>query len=66
MSLLDKGKSVQGRLKGGRYAWLQVASGSVKLCGISMDAGDGASVYDEPTFEILANTSSEILLFDLA
>jgi len=47
-----------------RYAWLQVAHGSVDLNGNVLHAGDGASVENERRLEI--DGTAEILLFDLS
>ncbi len=49
-----------------RYAWLQVAKGSVTLNGIELDAGDGAAIEAESALTITGRTSAEVLLFDLA
>ncbi len=65
-ALLAPGESVTHRLKPGRHAWLQVASGTVMLNGTRLEAGDGAAISDENLLEIIANDLSEILLFDLA
>jgi len=47
-----------------RYAWLQVAHGTVDLNGNMLHAGDGASVEKERRLEI--DGTGEILLFDLS
>ena len=49
----------------GRYAWLQVTRGSVNLGKHVLEAGDGAAISNEPSFEITAPGEGEILLFDL-
>ncbi len=64
-SVLEKGKSVEHSLKSGRFAWLQVARGALKLNNLVMEAGDGAAVSDEKRISISAEKESEILLFDL-
>ena len=66
---LAQGERVKHDLAPGRYAWLQVAGGNVKLNGQELKAGDGAAVTSEPELVISANGDgkpSELLLFDLA
>jgi redox-sensitive bicupin YhaK (pirin superfamily) len=65
-ALLEPGESVRHALKAGRYAWLQVARGSVGLKGTTLGAGYGAAVSDEAVLEITATAPAEVLLFDLA
>jgi redox-sensitive bicupin YhaK (pirin superfamily) len=50
----------------GRRAWLQVATGRVRLNGIELAAGDGAAIEDEASIEVTGVADSELLLFDLA
>lgn len=64
--VLDEGRSVTHPLAPGRYVWLQAAQGAVRLNGISLEEGDGASVSGEAMLYIAANGQAEILLFDLA
>lgn len=64
-SVLEKGKSVEHSMKPARFAWLQLARGSLKLNGLVMEAGDGAAISDEKRISISAEKESEILLFDL-
>ncbi|MBZ5531370.1 MAG: pirin family protein [Acidobacteriia bacterium] len=64
---LDSGQSVEHELAAGRYAWIQVAHGSVELNGQELKAGDGAAVSQETRLQITgASAKSEVLLFDLA
>ena len=63
---LDAGKEIKHQIPPGRYAWVQVASGSVNLNGTAMTAGDGAAVSDEAILTLTAQENSEILLFDLS
>jgi len=65
-SLLDKGKKVEYEIEDRRYAWLQVAGGSVEVNGTILNAGDGAAISAEKRLEITAKKDSEILFFDLA
>src|SRR5205823_5028700 len=41
-----EGETVKYDLLEGRYAWLQIARGSMQLNGIKLEAGDGAGVSD--------------------
>ena len=65
-AVLEPGDKVTHALRDGRFAWLQVAPGSVTLNGQRLDAGDGAAVSDEPALEIRADEPAEVLLFDLS
>jgi redox-sensitive bicupin YhaK (pirin superfamily) len=65
-SLLDNGKSVVHELGADRYAWLQLARGSLNLNGEKLRAGDGAAITRESRVEILGEQDSEFLLFDLS
>lgn len=62
----DEGREVKASLLPGRAGFLQVATGSVVLNGIAMQAGDGARIEGEPSILVTASSPSEILLFDLA
>jgi len=63
---LDAGCATQAALPSGRAGFLQVASGSVSLNGVAMNAGDGARIEGEPALTVVAGSPAEILLFDLA
>jgi quercetin 2,3-dioxygenase len=65
-TLLAAGESVTHRLRPGRHAWVQVASGAVTLNGKPLHAGDGAAVSDEEAVTLSASEGSEVLLFDLS
>jgi redox-sensitive bicupin YhaK (pirin superfamily) len=66
VSLLSPGQQVTHSLKAGRYAWLQVAKGSVELNGKLLKQGDGAAVEQESKLTIKGVEEAEVLLFDLA
>jgi quercetin 2,3-dioxygenase len=66
VSLLAPGEEVKHALTPGRYAWLQVAKGSVELNGKKLTQGDGAAITDEPNLTVKALENAEVLLFDLA
>jgi quercetin 2,3-dioxygenase len=50
----------------GRFGWLHVAQGAVRLNGEALAAGDGAAISGEPAITVTAAEPAEILLFDLA
>jgi quercetin 2,3-dioxygenase len=64
-SLLSSGKSLQVPLNAERYAWLQLARGSVIVNDETLQAGDAVSVQQEEALSIRALESAEFLLFDL-
>jgi redox-sensitive bicupin YhaK (pirin superfamily) len=65
-TLLDPGAGVELPLAPGRAAWVQVASGSVEVQGVILQAGDAAALEQEPEVRIRAITAAELLVFDLA
>lgn len=62
---LAAGERVTLPLAPGRRAWLQVATGRIKLHGLPLDAGDAVAVRFESTVDIEALEASEIIGFDL-
>jgi redox-sensitive bicupin YhaK (pirin superfamily) len=62
---LSEGQEVEHAIAADRGAWIQVLRGSVELDGLTLDAGDGASVTDATQFAIRAAKDAEFLLFDL-
>ena len=64
-SLLASGESVAHTLEAGRQAYVQVASGAVRVNGEPLGAGDAARVREESTLRIEASEDAELLLFDL-
>jgi len=65
-TVLDPGQSVKHRLKPERYAYVQVARGTVKLNGQELAEGDGAAISNEKALDITGVKDAEVLLFDLA
>ena len=53
-------------LGSGRHAWVQVASGNVRINGEALAVGDGVAITDEPNLTIEGMDDGEIVLFDLA
>ncbi len=64
-SLLADGESVSHEFAEGRYGWLQVARGSVRLEGKELTAGDGVALKDASGITIDGVDDAEILLFDM-
>jgi quercetin 2,3-dioxygenase len=66
VATLEPSRSLDYALAGGRYGWLQVLRGGVKLNGTELSEGDGAAVSDEAGLRLEAAGPAEVLLFDLA
>ncbi len=65
--LQDGAASLNHHLAPDRVAWLQVATGSVKLNDRILQAGDGAAIAQEDPIEIQGTDhKAELLLFDMA
>jgi len=66
-SVLDDPKQVVTHsLANGRYAWVNVAKGEVKVNGEVLRSGDGASFSNEAAVKLEGTSGGEVLLFDLA
>jgi redox-sensitive bicupin YhaK (pirin superfamily) len=65
-SIVDAGQEVERTMNEARYAWIQVARGSISVNGENADQGDGVIVVGESSLKIKAQDDAEILLFDLA
>jgi redox-sensitive bicupin YhaK (pirin superfamily) len=66
LAALDAGRSLAYQQSPGRHAWVQVLRGAVGLEGARLEAGDGAAVSDQPSLNLSAEQSAEVMLFDLA
>jgi quercetin 2,3-dioxygenase len=64
-TVLRDGESVKHALKPERHAYVQVARGSVKLNGTTLEEGDGAAISEEQAVELTGVKEAEVLLFDL-
>lgn len=53
-------------LASGRHAYVQIASGQVRVNGNTLKAGDGAALSEETALEIEGIDGGEVLVFDLA
>jgi quercetin 2,3-dioxygenase len=65
-TVLDAGQTVVHPLDESRYAWVQVARGTIRLPEVELKQGDGAAVRKESELVITAHDQAEVLLFDLA
>jgi len=61
---IDEGKTLMYSPKRGN-AWLQIARGQARIGDKLVRAGDGVAVQDEKSISISADTTVEVLLFDL-
>lgn len=66
VATLEGGRSLEHTLAPGRAAWIQVASGRLRLEGTDLGPGDGAAVSDVAVLDVQALETTEFLLFDLA
>lgn len=65
-TVLESDRTLEYQLPEGRYGWLQVAGGTVKLNGVELATGDGAAIAASGTVTLHATEDAELLLFDLA
>ena len=61
----ESARELSADVEAGRTAWLQVARGSLRLNGQSLEHGDGVAIQSEKTLSISASKGAEFLLFDL-
>ena len=64
-SILPAGQEVVHAMDQKRYAWIQVARGSIAVNGENAEQGDGVIASGESSLKIKAQDDAEILLFDL-
>lgn len=65
-SILGANEKVERAMDPMRYAWIQVARGSITVNEKVAEQGDGVIAMGEDTLQIAGNEASELLLFDLA
>jgi quercetin 2,3-dioxygenase len=65
-TVLGPGDSVKHDIQKDRYAYVQVARGSVTLNGKELKTGDGAAISEEKSLQLTGVKDAEVLLFDLA
>ncbi len=63
---LKPGAQLSLPLKHGRHAWIQVAKGLVSVNGQNLSTSDGAAISGESEIKLQANSTAELLLFDLS
>ena len=63
VTVLDDGQSLEYQLAPGRYAWLQIALGKMRVNGMPLEAGDGIAYSQERVIQVMGK--GEALLFDL-
>lgn len=66
VATLEPEREIHYSVQPKRYAWLQVARGTVTLNGERLQAGDGVQMSGGENLTINTETSAEILLFNLA
>ena len=64
-TLLTTGDTVSHKIARGRIGWVQVARGSVKIDGITLQEGDGAALPTHGALHIEGAGQAEVLLFDM-
>jgi redox-sensitive bicupin YhaK (pirin superfamily) len=65
-SVLDEGMRLDVPLLDGHQNYLQLASGTIVLNDIELNAGDAVMIENEKNVMIYASTKAELLWFDLA
>jgi len=65
-ALLNDSQLIKHTLPPNRYAWIQLARGTLTVNDLELKAGDGAAVSAEQKLKIAAGENAELLLFDLA
>jgi quercetin 2,3-dioxygenase len=63
---LDAGKAIPVSLGEGRYGWIHVVKGSVRVLDEDLQPGDGAAISNADRFGIEASRDAEFLFFNLA
>jgi redox-sensitive bicupin YhaK (pirin superfamily) len=63
--LFDGAERAEFNLAAGRYAYVHVARGALRVNGVALQAGDGARVRDERRLSFEGGQDAEVLLFDL-
>lgn len=64
-ALIDGDETATLELAANRYAYVHVASGSVQLNGLQLQAGDGVRVREEQMLTLSNGNNAEVLVFDL-
>jgi redox-sensitive bicupin YhaK (pirin superfamily) len=64
-AVLERGEKVEHVVSVGRHAWIQVAAGRIRVDGVELAEGDGASTSDAGALAIEGEDHAEVLVFDL-
>ncbi len=64
-ALIDGDETATLELAANRYAYVHMASGSVQLNGLQLQAGDGVRVREEQLLTLSNGINAEVLVFDL-
>jgi quercetin 2,3-dioxygenase len=64
-AVLERGEKAEHVVRKGRHAWIQVATGRVRVDGAELAEGDGASTSEPGTLSIEGEEHAEVLVFDL-
>lgn len=65
LARLEERQQIDQPTRVGRTYYLHVASGSLEVNGVPLEAGDGATLSGEPAIGLKARGKTEALLFDL-
>ncbi len=65
-SLLRQGKTISYEFSAERYGWVQLIRGEVDLNGLTLKAGDGASISEEKVISLKAIEDGELIFFNLS
>ena len=65
LASLSSKKRIVHKLESGRYAWLQVLRGDVRVDGHKLHTSDGVAIGQQSSLAIEADGPAEIMLFDL-
>jgi len=66
LAKLNDGDRVAHPLAPWRHAWVHVAEGKITLDGQTLEEGDGAALSSESHLEIIAQSTAQVLVFDLS
>jgi len=66
LASLAPGSAIEHALAPQRYAWLQTLRGEVDVNGAKLSAGDGAAIGETDRLRVAADSTAEVMLFDLA
>ncbi|MEM8712887.1 MAG: pirin family protein [Planctomycetota bacterium] len=64
--LFAPGEKASGTLEAGRGAWIHVATGSVEVNGVTLDAGDGAALEGGGRYDVRGLNDAELVVWDVA